>query len=83
MQKNLLFQRVDIMTTPLPYEDDTFDFVFIRSMLDTLPDEGWDSVLQEIVRVMKRGAYLECIEPYANLFDTGPAMTTILGRKST
>ncbi|SAM00577.1 hypothetical protein [Absidia glauca] len=79
MQKNLLFQRVDIMTTPLPYENDTFDYVFIRSMLDTLPDEGWDSVLQEIVRVMKRGAYLECVEPYANLFDTGPAMSTILG----
>ncbi|KAI8330482.1 S-adenosyl-L-methionine-dependent methyltransferase [Chlamydoabsidia padenii] len=79
MQKNLVFQRVDIMTAPLPYENDTFDYVFIRSMLDTLPDDGWDNVLQEIVRVMKRGAHLECVEPYANLFDTGPAMSTILG----
>ncbi|CAO3591202.1 unnamed protein product [Absidia cylindrospora] len=79
MQKNLLFQRVDIMISPLPYENDTFDYIFIRSMLDTLPDSCWESVLQEIVRVMKRGAYLECVEPYANLFDTGPTMSTIMG----
>ncbi|KAI8093619.1 S-adenosyl-L-methionine-dependent methyltransferase [Halteromyces radiatus] len=77
MQKNLIFQRVDIMTTPLPYDNNTFDYIFIRSMLDTLPDDDWDRVLQDIVRIMKKGAYLECIEPYTNLFDTGPAMSTI------
>ncbi|KAG0171012.1 hypothetical protein DFQ30_001631 [Apophysomyces sp. BC1015] len=68
------------MELPLPYEDDTFDYVFIRSMVDTVPDEEWDAVLREFVRIMKKGAFIECVEAYENLFDAGPAMSTILRR---
>ncbi|KAI8370334.1 S-adenosyl-L-methionine-dependent methyltransferase [Radiomyces spectabilis] len=76
--KNLRFYQVNLVDTPLPFEDSTFDYIFIRAMISTLPDEAWDSVLNELVRIMKKGAYIECIEAYPDLFEAGPAMTTIM-----
>ncbi|KAG2223233.1 hypothetical protein INT45_006114 [Circinella minor] len=73
-----MFQRVDLLELPLPYENDTFDVIFIRCMMDVIPDEQWDDVLQELVRIMKKGAYIECLETYPALVDAGPAMTTIM-----
>ena len=64
-----MFQRVDLLELPLPYENDTFDVIFIRCMMDVLPDEQWDVVLQELVRIMKKGAYIECLETYPALVD--------------
>jgi hypothetical protein len=46
-------------------------------MIDTLPDELWHSVLTDLVRIMKKGGYIECMESYDRLFDIGPIMTTI------
>ncbi|KAL0081941.1 S-adenosyl-L-methionine-dependent methyltransferase [Phycomyces blakesleeanus] len=76
--KNIVYQRIDITELPLPYQDNQFDFVFIRSMTDFVPDEYWDKILNELVRVMKKGAYLECTEAYADLIDAGPGMKTIM-----
>lgn len=81
--RNVIFQRVDLLELPLPYENDTFDYIFIRCMMDVVPDEDWDDVLNELVRIMKKGGYIECLETYPDLFDTGPAMSTIMQRKST
>lgn len=75
--KNVLYQKIDLIQLPLPYEDATFDYIFIRSMMDTLPDGLWDDILKELVRIMKKGAYIECIEAYDNLFDAGPSMNTL------
>ncbi|CEP16057.1 hypothetical protein [Parasitella parasitica] len=72
LSRNVFYQRIDLIELPLPYEDATFDFIFMRSMMDTLPDSMWDDVLKELVRVMKKGAYIECVEAYDNLFDAGP-----------
>lgn len=30
---------------------------------------------------MKKGAYIECVEAYDNLFDTGPSMNILIERK--
>ncbi|KAI7885860.1 S-adenosyl-L-methionine-dependent methyltransferase [Lichtheimia hyalospora FSU 10163] len=76
--RNVIFQRVDLLELPLPYENDTFDYIFIRCMMDVVPDQDWDDVLNELVRIMKKGGYIECLETYPDLFDTGPAMSTIM-----
>ncbi|KAI8993427.1 S-adenosyl-L-methionine-dependent methyltransferase [Pilobolus umbonatus] len=76
-QKNVIYQRVDLLDLPLPYEDATFDYIFIRSMIDVLPDKVWEDILTDLVRILKKGAYIECIEAYDNLFDAGPAMNTL------
>lgn len=80
--RNINYQRIDLIQLPLPFEDDTFDYIFIRSMIDTLPDNMWDDVLKDLVRIMKKGAYIECVEAYDNLFDAGPSMTTLTQRRS-
>lgn len=77
LSKNVFYQRIDLIELPLPFEDATFDYIFIRSMMDTLPDSMWDDVLKELVRIMKKGAYIECVEAYDNLFDAGPSMNTL------
>lgn len=46
-------------------------------MINTLPDILWDDVLDELIRIMKKGAYIECVEAYDNLFDAGPSMTKL------
>ncbi|KAI8984410.1 S-adenosyl-L-methionine-dependent methyltransferase [Mycotypha africana] len=74
LSRNVVYQRIDLIELPLPYENDSFDYIFIRSMLDTLPDSMWDSILKELIRIMKKGAYIECVEAYENLFDAGPSM---------
>jgi ubiquinone/menaquinone biosynthesis C-methylase UbiE len=79
--KNLLYQHIDVIELPLPYEDATFDYIFIRSMINTLPDALWDDVLKELIRIMKKGAYIECVEAYDNLFDAGPSMNRLNERK--
>lgn len=80
--KNVLYQHLDIIELPLPYEDATFDYIFIRSMINTLPDALWDDVLKELIRIMKKGAYIECVEAYDNLFDAGPSMNKLNECKS-
>lgn len=50
-------------------------------MLNTMPDQLWDDVLKEFIRIMKKGAYIECVEAYDDLFDAGPSMNTLTQRK--
>ncbi|KAI9255985.1 S-adenosyl-L-methionine-dependent methyltransferase [Sporodiniella umbellata] len=76
--RNTVHQTLDLIELPLPYEDATFDFIYIRSMLNTMPDRLWDEVLKELIRVMKKGAYIECVEAYDDLFDAGPSMNTLI-----
>lgn len=46
-----------------------------------MPDQLWDDVLKEFIRIMKKGAYIECVEAYDDLFDAGPSMNTLTQRK--
>ncbi|KAI7904618.1 S-adenosyl-L-methionine-dependent methyltransferase [Cokeromyces recurvatus] len=77
LSKNIVYHRIDLIELPLPYEDATFDYIFIRSMMDTLPDSMWDNILKDLIRIMKKGAYIECIEAYDNLLDAGPSMSLL------
>ncbi|CAG8698678.1 971_t:CDS:2, partial [Racocetra fulgida] len=43
----------------LPFEDNTFDYVFQRLLYVGVPAVKWPSVVNELVRVLKPGGYLE------------------------
>ncbi|CAG8825611.1 8805_t:CDS:1, partial [Cetraspora pellucida] len=43
----------------LPFEDNTFDFIFQRFLLSGIPVNKWVSMINELVRVLKPGGYLE------------------------
>ncbi|KAF0449615.1 S-adenosyl-L-methionine-dependent methyltransferase [Gigaspora margarita] len=61
----------------LPFADNTFDFVFQRFVLVGFTIKKWPYVINEIVRVLKPGGYVELCEP-SNLFDGGPATQRLL-----
>lgn len=46
----------------LPFPDEEFDYVHIKRISLGVPEDKWDSLLEEITRVMKPGAAFELIE---------------------
>ncbi|CAG8638815.1 17625_t:CDS:2, partial [Gigaspora margarita] len=46
----------------LPFDDNTFDFVFQRLLVAGYTNEKWSNVVNELVRVLKPGGYLELCE---------------------
>ncbi|CAG8506419.1 12374_t:CDS:2 [Racocetra fulgida] len=55
----------------LPFDDNTFDFVFQRFLVFGLIKDKCPDVMNELVRVLKPGGFLELCEP-SNVFDAGP-----------
>ncbi|CAG8654355.1 15914_t:CDS:2 [Dentiscutata erythropus] len=56
----------------LPFDDNTFDYVFQRFLVVGYAKEKWTYVINEIVRVLKPGGFLELYEP-SKMIDGGPA----------
>ncbi|CAG8460754.1 8987_t:CDS:2 [Dentiscutata erythropus] len=46
----------------LPFEDNTFDYVFQRFLIIGYPKDKWAFIINELVRVLKPGGYLEMME---------------------
>lgn len=69
---NYLFKQASILN-PLPFTDNTFDFVHQRLMLMSIPSFKWPDVLREIVRVTKPGGWIELVEVGCTIFPRGPA----------
>ncbi|KAI8368972.1 S-adenosyl-L-methionine-dependent methyltransferase, partial [Blakeslea trispora] len=56
----------------LPFEDKSFDFVHMRMMMIYFTPEELSSLLLEISRVMKHGAYLEIVDTNYTVRHAGP-----------
>ncbi|CAG8699265.1 3829_t:CDS:2, partial [Dentiscutata erythropus] len=69
--KNFTFITANVLER-LPFEDNTFDFVFQRYLASAIPKEKWPDVINELVRVLKPGGYLELCE-FSRMFNLGPA----------
>ncbi|CAG8771491.1 16480_t:CDS:2, partial [Cetraspora pellucida] len=69
--KNFKFVKANALEG-LPFNDNTFDFVFQRYMFTGCTKEKWPYLINEIVRVLKPGGFLELSEP-SKMFDLGPA----------
>src|SRR4029078_10462015 len=46
----------------LPFNDDSFDFVYQRFMGLTFQENQWSNLLTELCRVTKRGGWMELME---------------------
>lgn len=49
-------------TLDLPFEDDTFDYVFQRLQLGSFREKEWPQALQQLIRVTKPGGWIELSE---------------------
>ncbi|KAF0504391.1 S-adenosyl-L-methionine-dependent methyltransferase [Gigaspora margarita] len=56
----------------LPFKDNTFDYVFQRNLLGAFTEQNWSQVINELVRVLKPGGFIELME-HSMLYNMGPA----------
>ncbi|KAL1920702.1 uncharacterized protein VTP21DRAFT_1079 [Calcarisporiella thermophila] len=70
--ENCHFQDGNFLA-PLPFADESFDFVFVRCVGLGVYQSEWPRVIGEIVRVLQPGGYLEVVELDYNLQGSGRA----------
>ncbi|HLX39599.1 MAG TPA: methyltransferase domain-containing protein [Ktedonobacteraceae bacterium] len=66
------------MLNGLPFEDSFFDFVHQRHFIFTIPQLSWQQLVNELVRVTRRGGWVELIELNPEFQHTGPATERLL-----
>ncbi|KAF9361336.1 hypothetical protein BGX26_004194 [Mortierella sp. AD094] len=75
--RNCRFQVVNAIQG-LPFEDNTFDFVYQRFMILAYPAKDWPFIVQELVRVTKPGGIIELTEIPILSNANGPELSKIL-----
>ncbi|KAI8887008.1 S-adenosyl-L-methionine-dependent methyltransferase [Backusella circina FSU 941] len=48
---------------PLPFPDNSIDFIYQRDLNWGLAGQTWQPLLQEYQRILKPGGWIECVEP--------------------
>ncbi|CAG8447820.1 4585_t:CDS:2 [Scutellospora calospora] len=77
---NLSFVQANALEG-LPFNDNEFDFIFQRLLFSGYPESKWPFVVDEMVRVLKPGGYLELTEADPSIKQTGPAGTRLFAGK--
>src|SRR2546423_15641862 len=71
--QNVEFRQLNVLNG-LPWPDEHFDFVYQRFMLFSFTVEQWNNVIKEILRVTKKGGWLELFDTCT---DMGPKETSL------
>ncbi len=74
--ENAFFLEGDILKG-LPFDDASFDFVYIRLMFTAIPASYWPALLDDMIRVTRPEGWIESVESWATVSDTYPASHTI------
>ncbi|RHZ79195.1 hypothetical protein Glove_151g96 [Diversispora epigaea] len=69
--RNVDFVKANLLNG-LPFEDNTFDYIFQRFLFLAIPKDSWPVIINELTRVLKPGGYLELVEINPTPFQTGP-----------
>ncbi|KAF9406956.1 hypothetical protein BGZ76_006231, partial [Entomortierella beljakovae] len=75
--RNCRFQVVNAIKG-LPFDDNTFDFVYQRFMILAYPAKDWPFIMQELVRVTKPGGIIELTEMPVATNANGPELTKVM-----
>ncbi|CAI2185454.1 6682_t:CDS:2, partial [Funneliformis geosporum] len=70
--RNISFVRGNVLEG-LPFDDNTFDFVHQRFLVAAIPLNDWQNLVNELVRVLKPGGYLELMEMDVEFKPLGPS----------
>jgi SAM-dependent methyltransferase len=68
---NGFFKQHDIRTG-LPFADDTFDLVYQRQMLFSIPSSNWPAHIHNLVRITRPAGWIECVEGDIRIYHAGP-----------
>ncbi|CAI2161753.1 17061_t:CDS:2 [Funneliformis geosporum] len=69
--KNVSFVQANVLEG-LPFEDNTFDFVYMRFMMFAFTLKNWDIAIKELARVCKPGGFIELMEKDIFWYNEGP-----------
>jgi SAM-dependent methyltransferase len=76
---NIRFMQMNIINNnglcQLPFNDNTFDFVYLRSMGLSFKEDQWSSLLMELCRIMKHGSWIELMEHDVQFHNEGEIST--------
>ncbi|KAI8047286.1 S-adenosyl-L-methionine-dependent methyltransferase [Gilbertella persicaria] len=67
--------KIHDISKGLPFPDNSFDFVTQHDALFRYCQKDWETILPEIIRVVKPGGYIEFVEPSGVVQDIGPNMS--------
>ncbi|CAG8437971.1 15864_t:CDS:2 [Dentiscutata heterogama] len=68
---NFNFVKANVLEG-LPFENNSFDYVFQRNLMGAFSEQDWIIVINELVRVLKPGGFIELME-HSMLYNMGPA----------
>ncbi|CAJ0633002.1 13473_t:CDS:10 [Entrophospora sp. SA101] len=77
---NVKFVKVDQLINRLPFEDNYFDFIRMSFVENILKQNEWSIILEESLRILKPGGYLEYLEYETKIYDAGPKVTTFVDK---
>ncbi|KAI0304555.1 hypothetical protein BC826DRAFT_928543 [Russula brevipes] len=60
--RRITWEHGNFLSTKLPFEDDTFDLVHISHISKGVPEHKWNSLFEEVRRVMQPDGLVEVIE---------------------
>ncbi|KAI8065247.1 S-adenosyl-L-methionine-dependent methyltransferase [Gongronella butleri] len=61
--RNCHFRQADIRQFPLPFPNDSVDYIFQRDMNMSLHQDDWSMLIAEYHRILKPGGWIELMEP--------------------
>ncbi|RHZ85321.1 hypothetical protein Glove_67g48 [Diversispora epigaea] len=74
--RNVNFVKANVLNG-LPFENNTFDYIFQRFLVSAIPKDSWLDVINELTRVLKPGGYLELVEINPIIFQLGPVSSQL------
>ncbi|KAI9498012.1 S-adenosyl-L-methionine-dependent methyltransferase [Zychaea mexicana] len=61
--KNCIFRTCSVQNLPLPFPDNSVDYIFQRDLNWDLQAHQWSPLVREFLRVLKPGGWIELVEP--------------------
>ncbi|CAH1761475.1 2751_t:CDS:2 [Entrophospora sp. SA101] len=65
------------MLEEIPFEEETFDLVYIRSTIRFVNSNSWKGLFKEINKVLKKGGWMEIVDSDINTNRSGPKWNAI------
>ena len=65
------------VNSPLPFDDESFDYVHIQLMYSSVSASRWPGLLAEVLRITRRGGWVESVESSLPTM-AGPALTRMI-----
>ncbi|CAG8681466.1 20920_t:CDS:2 [Dentiscutata erythropus] len=75
---NLTFHTANVLKG-LPFPDNHFDFVYMRNLIIAFTEDEWNTVIGELIRVLKPGGWIELMEGNMEFEGEGACAQVLLG----